>query len=159
MYRRALAVAGALLLLTSCGYSDTKTYTQTGPSMEPTIKVGETVRARLVKKGLYKPRHGDIVVFRPPASWLPTSSDLFVKRVIAVGGEKIADTSYKITVNGTPLDEPYVKDGIATEGGMTEVTVPAGDIFVLGDNRTASADSAIHGPVPATNVTAVVEEH
>lgn len=157
MRKRIAAVGGVLLLLTSCASAGLTEYTQPGVSMEPTIKPGETIKARTVESGSYEPRHGDIVVFSPPASWSLRDGKLALKRVIAIGGETVATASGRVTVNGVALDEPYVKGGVTSAGDIASAVVPAGEIFVLGDNRTFSADSATHGPVPAANVTAVVE--
>ena len=86
----------------------------------------------------------------------------FVKRVIAVGGQTVqcCDEQGRVTVDGRPLDEPYVysADPKFDEQPFGPVTVPAGHLWVMGDHRDESADSRAHvndadqGTVPVDNV-------
>ncbi|MDQ1650397.1 MAG: signal peptidase, partial [Frankiaceae bacterium] len=78
----------------------------------------------------------------------------FVKRVIGVGGDTVAccDAQGRVTVNGVPLDEPYIFENSplelpATSGGrpFAPFKVPEGQLWVMGDHRGDSADSRIHG--------------
>jgi signal peptidase I len=74
----------------------------------------------------------------------------FVKRVIAVGGQTVecCDADNKVLVDGKPLDEPYIywEDGRpATQASFPKVTVPAGTLWVMGDNRNDSCDSRCQG--------------
>lgn len=88
----------------------------------------------------------------------------FIKRVIGLPGDKIAccDEQGRITVNGESIDEPYVEEnssldappraGECTSRKFAEVTVPAGEMFVMGDHRLVSQDARCQGPVPIDNV-------
>jgi signal peptidase I len=88
----------------------------------------------------------------------------FIKRVIGLPGDKVAccDAQGRITVNGTAVDEPYVQDNSpldappnprqCTSRRFAEVTVPAGEMFVMGDHRAVSQDARCQGPVPISNV-------
>jgi signal peptidase I len=90
----------------------------------------------------------------------------FIKRVIGLPGDKVAccDSQGRITVNGVGIDEPYIADGYnsdpsqppnpnqCTSRQFTEVTVPAGEMFVMGDHRAVSQDARCQGPVPIKNV-------
>lgn len=103
-------------------------------SMKPTLHEGEFV---LVSKLAYKlgsPKVGDIVVFHAPTE----PGEDFIKRVIGTPGDDVKVEAGKVYVNGHRLDEPYIADVPRYEG---EWTVPAGNIFVLGDNRNQSSDS------------------
>ena len=83
---------------------------------------------------------GDIIVFKSDLTTSSGSEKLLVKRIIAVPGDKVYIADGEVYVNGEPSDESFTKDG-RTGGTMAEVTVPAGHVFVLGDNRQNSTDS------------------
>ena len=77
--------------------------------------------------------------------------------MVAIGGETIACCDAgRVQRNGKPIDEPYVKVA-ATNEPFAGVEVPDGSLFVLGDNRAHSADSTVHGPLPADTVIGVVK--
>jgi signal peptidase I len=158
-------------------------------SMENTLQVNDRVIVSLLTPGLTPLQRGDVVVFEDPGGWLtsepqtpqassplndvlafiglaaPADNDHLIKRVIGLPGDhvKCCNVLGQLTVNGVPLDEPY----ITLPAGTTKsdpynfsVTVPKGDIWVMGDNRTESADSAYHETrhdtspyVPIRNVT------
>lgn len=133
---------------------ETKSYLMPARSMEPLIKADEHFEAVVVDD--YEPRRGDVIVFQDPGGWLGLDSDdgLLVKRVIGLPGETIGccDEVGRLSVNGEPLDESsYVKmPAIDCAGPMTGNCAwrsgPVSDdgLFVMGDNRDASADSTVH---------------
>lgn len=147
--------------------SEVDRYTQGGVSMEPTVAAGQVINVRPVGDE-YTPGHGDIVLFHPSGGQWGERTVPFLKRIIAIGGETIAccDSDGKVTVDGTPLDEPYV----ANDSPLDEpphpdycgprrfdpVAIAAGTIFVMGDNRAASNDSRCAGPIPVASVFAVM---
>jgi signal peptidase I len=118
--------------------------TATGVAMEPTIRAGQTVSARKVDPGKYRPKRGDIVEFTAPATWIAGERDQkLLKRVIGLPGERVAccDAKGQWMIGQTSLAEPYVKAGSATAGARIDVIVPDGRLWVMGDNRAASNDS------------------
>jgi signal peptidase I len=152
-------------------------------SMNDTLVFNDRI---LVEKVSYwgsgAPQRGDIVVFADPGGWLDAGEDphaqnvvahalevvgLFptgghlVKRVIGVGGDTVAccDKQGRVTVNGTPLHEQsYLAPGQRPSSITFREKVPAGYLWVMGDNRSESADSRVHlgdpggGFVPVDNV-------
>ncbi|MFE7287714.1 signal peptidase I [Streptomyces noursei] len=134
-------------------------YTVPTDSMAPTIAPGARVLAEKVSGS--EIRRGDVVVFKD-TTW----GDLpMVKRVVGVGGDKVACCTKKglLTVNGTPVEEPYLQgDGPASPIGFKAV-VPTGQLFLLGDHRNDSLDSRVHltdgdhGAVPRSAVEARVD--
>jgi signal peptidase I len=73
--------------------------------------------------------------------------------VVAVGGDRVALEYAVLVVNGRPVSEPYVDHSRIDGTYFGPVTVPAGHVFVLGDNRFGSIDSRVYGPVPLDAVT------
>lgn len=129
-------------------------------SMTPTLDVGSKILAQRIDGA--DVRRGDVVVFEDP-QW---GGATMVKRVVAVGGDTVAccGADGRLTVNGEPVDEqPYLPAGTPASGVRFSAAVPAGKLFLLGDDRRTSLDSrahlqeAGHGSVPSTSVTARVD--
>lgn len=109
-----------------------------GTSMLPTLQHGNKM---LVSGMFFKPKYGDVVVFKSD-TYDPNKA--LVKRVIAVGGDEINIDFDKgvVYVNGEPVDEPYINDLTATKiDFIGPKEVPDNCVFVMGDNRNASTDS------------------
>ena len=118
-------------------------------SMEHTLEPGDRI---LVGPGT--PAVNDLVAMLPPASW---SSDRvpFVKRVVGVVGDTIDIRDGGVFRNGSRVDEPFAIGPTTALGDQTRWVVSDGALFVLGDNRPASADSRAFGLVPVENVIGV----
>ncbi|MFF8597801.1 signal peptidase I [Streptomyces sp. NPDC015232] len=150
-------------------------------SMEPTLQVGDRI---LVNKLAYRfgnePRRGDVVVFDGTGSFLqeepagnpvtgllhdaaaalglaePDETD-FVKRVIGTGGDRVVccDKDGRLTVNGVPVPEYYVKLGDRPSNVPFDIVVPDGTLWVMGDHRSQSSDSRDHLGQPGGGVVPV----
>lgn len=121
-------------------------------SMEPTIAVGNRVLAeKIAYRFVRGPRQGDIVVFDDPEAQLPE----LIKRVIAVGGQTVDLKNGSVYVDGVKQNEPYTygKPSVPLDPEIKfPVTIPAGYVWVMGDNRTNSGDSRVFGPVPVSSI-------
>ncbi len=177
----ALLVTIALLLYYVMLTFVARPYLIPSESMEPTLHVGDRIMVDKVTYRFSSPEPGDVIVFKGPPNWnigyrsirsentalrwlqnalsfvgfVPPDENDLVKRIIAVGGQTVqCRQSTGLTVDGEPLDEPYldlatmnVPDPAAYRCFGNEfgpVEVPDGRLWVMGDNRTHSADSRAH---------------
>lgn len=93
----------------------------------------------------------DVVVFnRPPLA--PPEDAQLIKRVIGLPGETISGHDGKVFVGAKALPEPYVNPGCAGTGSFPAIKVPAGEYFVMGDNRCDSLDSRVFGVIPGSSI-------
>jgi signal peptidase I len=115
-------------------------------SMHETLVEGDRVLVNKVGYHLHDVHRGDVVVFGKPPN-LDVSEDDLIKRVIALPGETVQGRGGKVYVNGAPLTEPYVEPRCHGTGEFPAVTVPAGKLWVMGDNRCNSSDSRVFGPI------------
>lgn len=143
-------------------------------SMLPTLEDGDRVVVSRLAYRIHEPRRGDVVVFEAPSNLpdengddpLPVrafrgffetvgvmhpSAEDFIKRVVGLPGEEIEGRDGRIWIDGRPLDEPYLIEGIDV-GTFAPETVPDGHVFVMGDNRENSRDSRYFGPVPMEKI-------
>ena len=95
------------------------------------------------------PQRGDIVVLHPPVS--EPNSTPYIKRIVALAGETVEIKQLDgVYIDGVRLDEPYIKETPNYNYGPQ--VVPAGHVFVLGDNRRNSSDSHSWGPLNAKDI-------
>ena len=128
-----------------------------GYSMVPTLNNNDYVLATKVDLHFTTPQRGDIVILKDPFD----NSQDFVKRVIALPGERLKITDGRVYINGQLLDEPYLpknepwvaSNNWPTDAGSTNgEVIPAGHYFVMGDNRNHSSDSRVFGPVALNQI-------
>lgn len=121
-------------------------------SMEDTIEIGDRVFSEKVSYAFGEPQRGDIITFEDP-----TDPDrILIKRVVATEGQTVELRNGLVYVDGVPLNEPYTLDRPSEdlESGIEyPYTVPAGYVWVMGDNRTNSADSRVFGAIPVDSIT------
>ncbi|WP_347813916.1 signal peptidase I [Allobranchiibius sp. GilTou38] len=153
-------------------------------SMEPALVPGDRVVVSKLTPGPFDLHRGDVVVFDDPDNWLgdegsapnpgpvqkllefvglyPAGDNHLIKRVIGMPGDHVTccDSAGKITINGVAITEPYLAAGTKPSLTRFDITVPAGRIWVMGDNRGDSGDSRYHddgsgatGSVPIKDVT------
>ena len=118
-----------------------------GPSMEPTLYSGQRLIINKLVYHFRSPSTGDIIVFGYPRD---PSRD-FVKRVIAAGGQTVEIRAGVVYVNDERVNETYIT--YPSHDNFPRIRIPAGTLFVLGDNRSNSDDSRSDvGMVPLGNV-------
>ncbi|UFU05207.1 signal peptidase I [Ruania halotolerans] len=150
-------------------------------SMEHTLEVGDRLVVNKLAPGIVDLERGDVVVFLDPGGWLSVESqelnpfqqvltwigvlpehadEHVIKRIVGLPGDHVVCCTDDglISVNDVPISEAYVADGAAPSDQEFDVTVPAGHLWVLGDNRPRSKDSRYNGGsvgggfVPVRNV-------
>ncbi len=157
-------------------------------SMEDTLAIGDRVLVSKLTPGPFDLHRGDIVVFKDPGGWLQPDPDKrlgvqkavndtltfvgllpqdsgehLIKRVIGLPGDTVecCDEEGRVSVNGVPIDEPYLADGAVPSEMEFSVVVPADRLWVMGDNRQNSQDSRYKqgdpggGSIPLRNVVGV----
>ena len=117
-----------------------------GHSMEPNLHSDQRLVVEKVSYRLHGPQRGDVVVLRMP----DRGPELLIKRIIGLPGETIEVRNGDLYVDGRLLTEPYLS--LKPGGSYGPVQVPAGHVFVMGDNRAASNDSRVFGPVPLEQI-------
>jgi|KBSSwiStaDraftv2_1062776.scaffolds.fasta_scaffold292529_3 signal peptidase I len=154
-------IAVALVLALAARQWVFQTFSIPSESMVPTLDIGDRIVVQKIFWSWHDIKQGDIVVFsRPPHDTQctgPESEDL-VKRVIALPGQKIYSAFGKVFVDGRPLNESYLPKpdplGRPIPGASAQhpYRVPAGDFYVMGDNRAVSCDSRYWGPVQGSTI-------
>jgi signal peptidase I len=151
-----------------------KPYEIPSGSMEPTLQIGQRVLVDRIGTHFSSPKIGDILVFHPPASETcanpnegentdgqqfgracdvagkTASSQTYIKRVVGLPGDTIFIRNGHVYRNGVRESDSYTEpcDGASECNFRTQITIPPGDYYMMGDNRPDSLDSRFWGPVP-----------
>ena len=155
-----------------------KPYRIPSASMEPTLKVGQRILVDRIATSFTSPHIGEIVVFHPPKdyqqgcvdpnagesqngqdsaracdkAWHQASSQTFVKRVVALPGDRISIVGGHVIRDGVREKDSYIA-GCGGSGSCTfptTITIPRDEYFMMGDNRGESDDSRFWGPIPTS---------
>jgi len=143
----------ALLIVIPIRFFIAQPFIVSGASMEPTFASGEYLIVDQLTYRFETPQRGEVVIFKYPKD----PSKYFIKRVIGLPGETIRIEGSNIYIeneehpSGYLLTEPYLDDANAGPTSMT-ITLASDQYFVMGDNRRASSDSRIWGPLPQENI-------
>ena len=116
-----------------------------GASMEPTFKDRTVHFAFLPRYLVCEPARGDIVVIAMAGRHV-----LYLKRILALPGEKIRFENGQLQINGRPMDEPYLKS--KGTWSIPETSVPDGQYFVAGDNRSLPSEQHTLGTVERSRI-------
>lgn len=123
-------------------------------SMLPTLQLQDRILVeKLTARFGSGVRTGRIVVFHPPARLQEAGYDprtALIKRVVAVAGDQVEVRDGKLWRNGTPAEPDWAREPMAY--ALEPFVVPAGEVLVLGDNRNASLDSHLWGPLPEADL-------
>ena len=165
----ALIVATAVGLALAVQAWAVKPYQIPSQSMEPTLDVGQRVLVNRAGTHFGDPDVGDIVVFHPPVGAAAEdcgvnpaphqacpqpnekeSDTTYIKRVVAVPGDRLQVVDGHPVVNGVKAEENFALPchGAPSCNLRRPITIPPDHYFMMGDNRPASDDSRFWGPVP-----------
>lgn len=136
LFYTVIAVFVAFVLVLSFG----KRVRVIGDSMETALYNGQSVFVNRIVYRLTSPKKNDVIVFLPNGN---EKSHYYVKRVVAVPGEKVQIVDGNLVVNGETVVTESGKYDKMEEAGIAEneITLGNGEFFVLGDNRNSSEDS------------------
>jgi signal peptidase I len=124
-----------------------KTFEVFDISMQPNYKEGDYILVNRLAYLLDSPKRGDVIALYTSGTVCPSlvdsvmmqDSTQYIKRIIALPGDTIEVSDSKVIINGEPISETYIKE--PCDYTLTKETIPAGQYFVLGDNRNNSYDS------------------
>ncbi len=135
LVREMLSTVLLVLLIGGAGHLAVRSVEVEGISMLPTVHTGELLFVDTLSYRLHAPRRGDIIILHPPVA----EQENYIKRVIGLPGDRVQVKNGTVYINGVALSEPYLR--LPGHYNWGPERVPAGNYFVLGDNRDASYDS------------------
>jgi signal peptidase I len=120
-------------------------------SMVPTLEVGDRVLAnKFIYRLIAEPKRGDIVILKVQTA--SGAEEHLAKRAIGLPQDEIEVRNGQLFLNGAAQKETYLNPDVPDESSYGPTEVPAGHVFVMGDNRAGSADSRFIGPVPQHDI-------
>ena len=114
-----------------------------GTSMLPMLEDQDRLFINKIAYRVGDIHQGDVVVFQYPQDHTKS----YIKRVIALPGDRIRISDGEVYVNGKALPEPYVPSRFSDDRSLPETVLPANEYWVMGDHRSISSDSRDFGPV------------
>lgn len=145
--RRVLWFAGLIVALLLVRSFVAEPMRVRSDSMAPSLSSGAVVLVDRISLTLREPRRGEVVVAADPRT-----GESIVKRVVAVGGDSVGIENGVLVVNGVSVVEDYIDNHNMDGFYFGPDAVPAGHVFLLGDNRSTSEDSRAFGPVSVDDV-------
>ncbi len=124
-------------------------------SMQPLLNPGDII---VISNKAYLEtaiNRNEIIVFNRTLNKNSNKTIPFIKRVVALSGDRLKIEKGSVFVNGSPIPESYIKNSNKIKPyslGMAEIRIPEGKLFVLGDNRDNSNDSRMFGVISTSNV-------
>jgi signal peptidase I len=144
---REIAITLVIAIVIFLGLQVTvQSFVIVGSSMQPSFHNEERL---LINKVVYifrQPERGEVIIFTPPNQ--PQAD--YIKRIIAIPGDRVAVQDGAVYINGTKLDEPYIKEPPTYT--LPPLLIPEDNYFVLGDNRNSSNDSHRGWTLPRENI-------
>lgn len=152
-----------------------------GSSMKPTLAEGDYIFVNKFKYGLHlpfldkmallwsQPQRGDVITFIPPGAPAREEKEIYIKRVVAIPGDRVEIVRSKLYINGHPVESSRMGSGDFIYSELLDekeyqvtkqsrssffksLVVPEGHVFAIGDNRDNSYDSRDWGPLPIENI-------
>jgi len=145
-FRELLITAIVAVVIFFVIQATVQTFVVVGTSMMPGFHDGQRLLVGKAAYTFHEPERGDIVVFQPPNG----QPGDYIKRIIGLPGDTVEIKKGTVYVNGSPLDEPYIKN--PPNYTLKEEKIDEDSYFVLGDNRDNSNDSHSGWVVPRQNI-------
>ncbi len=148
-FRDTLLIVVAAVVITLLIQSTVPKSSVKGYCMEPGLQDGQQLLINKIVYHLHEPERGDIIVFHAPPHYNSEATP-YIKRIIGLPGDTIEVKNGAVYVNGSKLNEPYIKEPPAYN--LQPKKIPEDEYFVLGDNRNNASDSHNGWTVPRQNI-------
>lgn len=159
-YREAYSLSLTLALVLVLKFTVLMGFYIPSTSMAGTLQINDRIFVNRLAYLTGEPEVGDIVVFRALENnpYYDPEKPVWIKRVVATGGDRLSVRDNRLYVNGEPLSDPpiflhnsYFPQGLLSREGR-ELIVPEGHVMVFGDNSANSCDSRYWGPLPEERI-------